>query len=593
MQDGPFRDSTAALRGEGFLAGSGGPRMDDLTERDIAPSVGTDAVSELLPLLQSEDWQRRLEAARQQREKILAERGPAPQLPPRPVIPRLEVVSSTPQVPEPLSRIEPLSGLRAGPVPRTDLFPAEDEEFEEFDDISAPPPQPLPGLRIVSAHRLHLLTETRPIPVAPAPALLLPAVAPAAIPANAPSTSPAAQKSWLTTGKIAGGFALGIAIGLGFSLTSVVTGLLTTSSAPGAVLPASPPAVPAPAVLAPAAIPSATGTGQQPGPAAADLPQPKAGTVPATPGILAGSTADSEPQLPVAISPPALSAQPEASVPLKSEAPPRIAAALPLAGVAETDVIPAPPSLAADDAAVRLAAPVSLSPLLGPAVLGVALQPDAVPLATTGPDAILAATDLTTLAALAPPEISARLPAPGFVPARLAAPQTGAWPAPDMALSSPEAPPALPPVAVQLFVPSGLAGAETQSTTERVAAAGFVSAEAHVVGVTVKTTHVRYYREEDRLLAEKLAEAIGGKARSFIGSDDAPATGVIELWLAGAPDAPAVATKSKPAKTAKAAKPAKQKTAAAKPAASKSAANDPIQAKKSAIAEKFSLEKFN
>ncbi len=566
--------------------------MDDLTERDIAPSVGTDAVSELLPLLQSEDWQRRLEAARQQREKILAERGPAPQLPPRPVMPRLEVVSSPPLVQQPLSRIEPLSGLRAGPVPRTDLYTPEDEEFEEFDEISAPPPRPLPGLRVVQPHRQDMRAENlrAPTPLRPAVAPEAPlAVAPAAL----PDTPAAAQKSWLTPGKIAGGFAIGIAIGLGFSLTSVVTGWLTTTTAPSTVLPASAPAVPAPAALAPGAASATTASPEQPVSVAADLPQPKAGTVPATPGLLDGSTADSEPQLPLAVARPAVSAQPESTFVLHSEAPPLIAAPASLASVAETGIIPAPPTLTSDEDAVLVAAPVSLSPLLGPAVLGVALQPDAVPLATTGPDAILAATDLTTLAALAPPEISARLPAPGFVPARLAAPQTSAWPAPDMALSAPEAPPALPPVAVQLFVPSGLAGAETQATTERVAAAGFVPAEAHVVGVTVKTTHVRYYREEDRPLAEKLAEAIGGKARSFIGSDDAPATGVIELWLAGAPDAPAVATKSRPAKTAKAAKPAKQKTAAAKPAAPKPPASDPIQEKKSAIAEKFSLEKFN
>lgn len=565
--------------------------MDDLTERDIAPSVGTDAVSELLPLLQSEDWQRRLEAARQQREKILAERGPAPQLPPRPVMPRLEVVSSPARVHDLLSRIEPLSGLRAGPVPRTDLYTPEDEEFEEFDEISAPPPRPLPGLRVVQPHRQDMRAEN---PQAPTP--LRPAVAPeatlAVAPAALPDTPAAAQKSWLTPGKIAGGFAIGIAIGLGFSLTSVVTGWLTTTTAPSTLLPASAPVMPAPAALAPGATSATTSAPEQPVSAAADLPQPKAGTVPATPGLLDGRTADNEPQLPLAVARPALSAQPESAVVLHSEAPPLITAPVSLERVAETDIIPAPPTLTSDEDAVLVAAPVSLSPLLGPAVLGVAVQPDAVPLATTGPDAILAATDLTTLAALAPPEISARLPAPGFVPARLAAPQTGGWPAPDMALSAPEAPAALPPVAVQLFVPSGLAGTETQSTTERVAAAGFVPAEAHVVGVTVKTTHVRYYREEDRHLAEKLAEAIGGKARSFIGSDDAPATGVIELWLAGAPDAPAVATKSKPTKTAKAAKPAKQKTAAAKPAAPKPAASDPIQAKKSAIAEKFSLEKF-
>ncbi len=565
--------------------------MDDLTDRDIGPSVGNDAVSELLPLLQSEDWQKRLDAAREQREKILAKRGPAPELPPRPVMPRLEVVSSAPQVQELLARIEPLAGLRAGPVPRTDLYPPEDEEFEEFDDISIPPPRPLPGLRVVQSPRQELQVENLRAPVPPR-VPVVPEIPLVAATANVPDPPAVAQKSWLTTGKIASGFALGIAIGLGFSLTSVVTGWLTTTAAPGTVLPASSPAMPAPAALAPGAISATTPPPEQSVSAAADLP-PKAGTVPATPGLLDGSTADSEPQLPVAVARPELSARPESTLVLNSEAPPLITAPASLASVADTEIIPAPPSLTVDEEPVQMAAPVSLSPLLGPAVLGIALQPDAVPLAATGPDAILAATDLTTLAALAPPEISARLPAPGFVPARLATPQTGAWPAPDMALAAPEAPPALPPVAVQLFVPSGLAKAEAQSTTERVAAAGFVPVEAHTVGVTVRTTHVRYYREEDQLLAEKLAEAIGGKARSFIGTDDASAPGVIELWLAGAPDAPAVASKSAPAKAAKAAKPKKQTTAAAKPTTpSKPTETDQISAMKSAIAKKFDLNKF-
>ncbi|MCF1710849.1 hypothetical protein L0V05_18735 [Tabrizicola sp. J26] len=560
--------------------------MDDLTERDTGPSVGTDAVSELLPLLQSDEWQKRLEAARQQRERILAERGPAPELPPRPQMPRLEVVGAAPLVADPLPRIEPLSGLRAGPVPRTDLFPTEEEEFEEFDDVSAPPPRPLPGLRAVPPLRAELQPATRPVPAAKAASPVV-QVAPV-VAASAPPAEPGAQKSWLTAGKIAGGFALGIAIGLGFSLSSLIAGWLTTSPAPDVAVPASSSSASAPASVAPAA-----SAGQQPGADSAALPQPHAGTVPATPGILTGSIPDSEPQLPAATVRPASPSEPGKSVAAASEAPPLIAPPTTLASVPDPGTVLPPAAPSADEPAVQLAVPVALSPLLGPTVLGVAHQPDAAPLSSTGPDAIMAATDLTSLASLAPPEISARLPGPGLISARLVAPLTGGVPSQDQALSAPEGPPAPAPVEVQVFIPAGMREATTQETTGRIASAGFVVAKAHPVDVTIKTTHVRYYHEQDRLLAERLAEASGGKARSFIGTNDAPALGMVELWLAGTPEAPVVAKKPAAAKPAKAAKPKKQQTAAAKPAAPKPAASDPIQAKKSAIAEKFSLEKFN
>ena len=569
--------------------------MDDLTERDIAPSVGTDAVSELLPLLQSEEWQKRLEAARQQRERILAERGPTPDLPPRPMMPRLELVATAAAEAAALPRIEPLSGLRAGPVPRPDSYPAEEEEFEEFDDISAPPPRPLPGLRVVPPNRPMPQAEARPAPAAPVVHQMAAPADAVRISASAPPAEPVLPKSWLTTRKIAGGFALGIAIGLGFSLSSLVTSRLTRSTAPDALLPASSSPVAAPAVIAPPATVTLQTTAQT-GASSADLPQPHAGTVPATPGILTGSAPDSVPQVPVVIARPTPSAQPEASPSLASETPPLIVPPAALANAAETSVAAAPATPPTDEPAPRLAAPVLLSPLLGPGVLGVAVQPDALPLASTGPDAILAATDLTSLAALAPPEISARLPGAGIAPVRLAAPQPGGSLAPDLALGPPEAPPVPPLVEVQLFVPSGMSDAKAQETADLAASAGFAPAAAKPVNVKIKSTQVRYFHEEDQLQAERLAEAVGGTARSFIGADGAPATGVVELWLAGPPATPVAATKpasAKPAKAAKAAKPKKQQTAAAKPAApAKPSGKDQISAMKSSIAEKFDPKKF-
>lgn len=247
----------------------------------------------------------------------------------------------------------------------------------------------------------------------------------------------------------------------------------------------------------------------------------------------------------------------------------------------------APSSLAQ---AVNVPVPAALSPaesapeaLLGTAMVSgfagdaapVLSTPVAVAAAVSAPDSLTSPIPASAQAAeLAPLSEAPRLDAPvaerlvaarmpGGPDARLA----GAVPAalPDMSLADalpdaaasalppPPAPPAYAGMSVLVMVPEGFPTDAATSLQGALISAGFGETRLTPGARAVKQTQVRYYHAADAEAAGRAAEIAGARLRDFTDYDTLPPDGTIELWLAALPgeeptEAPAPKAKPKAAK---------------------------------------------
>ncbi len=539
--------------------------MDDANGLD-GQHDGGDEHSVVMKLLTSENWQKRLEEARQSREKILAQKP----------------VTRKPLAgPVPFDEAMRRSGLGARPVPaappRDATFPQEPKD-NAVDGGSLPPnpvfrigPKGRPALvpRGEPATALKLPTAPRQVPPSPTRegSTLLPALAPvAATPAVVPVTTGTAQQSPARGIGLRGmaGFGIGVLAGVGIT-TLLWMGRPDVAGLPGPVAEAAGPAVVTPRAVetaAPAETTAALVTTNAPplgAPAVTDRLAAAANPVapprdadPVTipldagpgpqigqrPGALVAPAAEALPTGPAALSVPVVEpvvvelAQPQAEV----------AAAWPGA-VLRPAVMVAPgvggaaPGLA--DAAVAL-------PDL-PAIPQVLAHMTAPP--PPAEDVAAHASALGAVAA-APSPVALRIPgAHEARPAPVAPP-----PPPVLAPTASQRPKVFAPsgtgpldtqVAVKVLAPKALPGAEVAALASGLRSAGYAVGDPTPVGVKVSATHVRYYHPSDRASAETLALRFKGEARDFTGSGNQPPAGTIELWLQGA--APK-ATKAKPAK---------------------------------------------
>jgi hypothetical protein len=106
---------------------------------------------------------------------------------------------------------------------------------------------------------------------------------------------------------------------------------------------------------------------------------------------------------------------------------------------------------------------------------------------------------------------------------------------------------------VLLLVPERTPDGERTALSDRMASAGFAPAAVKDVGMTIRATHVRFYHEADAAAARVLADVVGGEARDFTSFRKPPPGGTIELWVASTPPAAGQVVPARPAKTAKAA----------------------------------------
>lgn len=158
------------------------------------------------------------------------------------------------------------------------------------------------------------------------------------------------------------------------------------------------------------------------------------------------------------------------------------------------------------------------------------------------------AAEAASVAAAAPSELSAPdLPASPALPtgeastpevtvAPLDAPVPPEGPAPAAAEVAPIADPGSYMVTVNAA--PGAAAAEIADVTAALAGAGFPDRRPQPVGFTVSRTHLRYYHAADAEAAREIAARIGAEARDFTHFRPSPPTGKIEVWIAGT--APAV-----------------------------------------------------
>jgi hypothetical protein len=484
--------------------------MDEPSGSGIVPD-SIDEHSAVMTMLASDSWQKRLDEARKARETVLAQRGVMPDLPAglRAVAPHLSgppAVARAPQMPSPYP-------------PKTEGRGAEDPEAEEefpefFPDAEDPPPV----LRQEQARTTYPWAHVPPV----GPARAAEPASPAVRAVTAPE--PAPQRRQI---RIAAGFALGLAAGV--AATSMVWLMTGKSTEPviqtGAVIPAGPaitPQTPHSIAVAPPSIrvsaASAPPTVTSVLVSATGLP----GLPPSDPGI------------------------------------PRIQALASLVDLTGLPGKPAPPGadlhhLPDTGPALRPALQVSVPDLpFASAPEKLTMLPAS--FARPAPQEERAA------AAARPPDPapSAMEPPPGPPQATLPDP---------IAAAQPVAPPgAIGPQRVNVMAPETVGAAELTSTIASLQDAGFTLGETDRVPFKVSESHVRFYHDGDKALAEALAAQVDGEARDFTAAEINPPDGLIELWLEGGGTTQAA---TKPAR-----KPARPQTARAAAKDGKSRSED-------------------
>lgn len=566
--------------------------MDRPNDSGATPPVSDEPASDVQDLLQSESWERRLEAARKQREQVLAQKGagrrvfraaapgsgwpsadtpedlsptaPFPEPEEQPLLPR-GAAQSLPVNPH-LTLVRP----PAGPLP-ANARAADREAEEEFEALDAfePAPPPLPRLRPVP--------PTVVTPLRPARALEPASVAqePIFVPQAAPT--PAAAPT-LRSGRVVTGFALGLGVGVGLG---VAVWLLRPAeqSAPASVpvqiaAPLAPAAAPGPATAAPAAL------------------APLVPTLgPESPAALARD--DAALRLPLTVS--AIVGRSVVPLPVASGpgVPPQLGPHL------SFDAAEGPRALSQEASPTQADALPVFPPAAAPLQSGWLAALSQVRSGSEAPPGPMARA-LRPLAGPAPVQLNPGTSEPSITPALVPALLTGAADPGGLVLASapvagPDRPatmdvtpaqPLWPSHLVKLLVPQGTDAATVTEAQTLLSGSGFQTAEPARVDVSIKGSQVRYFHAEDRPLAEALAEDLGYRLRDFTGGGNAPPPGTVEVWFKG--DGPA-AVAAKPVSTKKKA-PAKTAKQAPAPAP---AAQAPDLAKQSAkIASKLRLGDF-
>jgi hypothetical protein len=183
-------------------------------------------------------------------------------------------------------------------------------------------------------------------------------------------------------------------------------------------------------------------------------------------------------------------------------------------------------------------------------------QPDipmVAPLAELPPDTDLPgirATDLGTIPHAATPAVDATMPGKPSEDVALAsidpAPALPVVPDPPAGDEvKPDGVAAYPPHQVVIYVPENADRNKVATEQGNLTTAGFNVDQPRAIDLKIKKDQVRFYHDEDRVVADAVAQKIGAEARDFTTADNRPPAGTIEVWFAG--DGPKVAA-SEPGK---------------------------------------------
>lgn len=466
--------------------------MDKSAADAAKTSQGEDGVG-AGALLRSASFLEKLEHARAQRQRVLAERAQHP-----------DQMDDLTGLTKPWEQSAP-GGPDQPPRPvrhhSLDLLP-----FEKVSPKS--PAAELPAEETVrqpaNVPGIFALKAPAPDSVAPdsvksggdAPEVIAPNLAAPAADASEPQadqtdpTEAKTRKAW-TGWRVPAGFAFGA--GLGLALTWALPALMHRGGGPAQM------AQQPPVSLAPKAPAAAAATSAEPGAALPVAPASQAAaTKPLTPA--APTLAAAAPDTDLTAQPPIL--------------PPRILVTAPAAPAPD-----APPA-----------------PMRKPAPFADGLSKGALPLTL----ALAKPADLPLDPQLLPP-----------APAMLAPPPPLVSTAPP---DKPAISPGLSAVSVHILAPKGAAPDLSDKLAATLSGAGYKVTETAAVGATITKTQVRFYHAADATAAAALAKTIGAQARDFTSFDPSPPTGTIEVWIAAKAPAPAT-KKKKPAKAAKAAPP--------------------------------------
>ncbi len=493
--------------------------MDDATGAGTATGNPDDR-SDVLRLLNSDDWQKRLEEARRAREKVLSARTGKSALAGN--VTRLDRAAPVRPEPHVLADLEELPDWDE----LLDPDPAPSAPFERDGVADASSLQPSALERIVPLR----VALQRPMPIEPQ-VYLEPQVAPtpAPAPALAPNPAPAAPPRSLAL-RLLTGFAIGVSVGAGLASVLWLRDMMSLpqdqAAATGQAIVSTPiaPETPAPLppiVIAsapdPAVVPVVPATAAAPplqsaiAPVAALLVPVGLGTPAADPdpvdlggsGRLSGPIATLRPPLLVAVAAPIGRFDDTMALP----------SAQPAVGLAEA---PALARSTPEDVALPRPEMLTVAPNSAPPGLSASLETDATPDASAAP------------------------PAPPIAPLQSRIPLRS-----PLVLQEEAAKRAVyAGTQVKLLAPANLDDDAIGTTVTALRVDGFAVADPSRVSVTISADHVRYYHPGDAAAAEVLAARIGGEARDFIGASDQAPEGTIELWLRGGAPKAKVAQKN-------------------------------------------------
>ena len=484
--------------------------MDEPSGGGIVPDA-IDEHSAVMTMLASDSWQKRLDEARKTREAVLAQRGVTPDLPAglRAVAPHLAGPPAVARAPQMLSPYSP------NPDGADAEGPEAEEEFPEFFPDAEDPP---PVMRQEPARTPYPWAHVPPVGPARAAEPASPAVRAVAAP------EPAPQRRQI---RIAAGFGLGLAAGV--AATSLVWMMTGKTDLPVIQTGA---AIPAGSVITPQTIDFISVPPPSIRVSAASLP-------PTVTSVLVSATG-----LP--------------GLPPNDPGIPKIQALASLVDQSGLPGKPAPPGadlphLPDTGPALRPALQVSVPDLsFASAPEKLTMLPASFARPAPQEDRAAAATRFPD------PAPSAMEPPPGPPQATLPEPITAALPLAPASVIGPQR--------VNVMAPETVSAAELTSTIASLQDAGFTLGETDRVPFKVRESHVRFYHDGDKALAQALAAQIDGEARDFTTSDISPPDGLIELWLEGGEKTKAA---TKPAR-----KPARPQTAQAAAKDGKSRSED-------------------
>jgi hypothetical protein len=184
------------------------------------------------------------------------------------------------------------------------------------------------------------------------------------------------------------------------------------------------------------------------------------------------------------------------------------------------------------------AGPLSLALSVAPARLGsvealVSVEAGDARLGNVGLPGIATAEPWIALPKLAEPARD-RLPgAPEDVAAAMAA--AGADAAPEEEVSAPVAEPVAPlnPLRVTILVPASTDAALAERIASEIRARGHQIGAIKTVDLKISARNIRYFHDEDRREAARLADAFDARLRDFTSFRPAPSEGTAEIWLSG------------------------------------------------------------